>query len=256
MKYNFNEIIDRTDTYSMKWEKYKNQDIIPMWVADMDFKVPPPILDTLKQSIEHGIMGYTLIPNDLNKTIIENLYELYNWKVEKEWIIWTPGVVSALNVACAAMGMPHDKIVTTTPVYPPFFTAPKNSGKLLSTVPMIEINQRATLDFHALEKEFQNSSTSLFMFCSPYNPSGTVFTKHEITKLVELCTANDVIICSDEIHSDFVLDQDKQHIPTASVSKTAAKQTITLMAPSKTYNIPGLGASFAIIPEKNLRDRF
>ncbi len=256
MKYNFDEIIDRTNTSSMKWEKYKTMDIIPMWVADMDFKMPQPILDTLKQSIEHGIMGYTLIPDDLNETIIENLYKLYNWNIEKEWIIWTPGVVSALNVACAAMGMPFDKIVTTTPVYPPFFTAPKNSGKLLSTVPMIEINQRITLDFNALEKEFKSSNTSLFMFCSPYNPCGTVFTKNEINQLVELCASHDVIICSDEIHSDFVLDQDKQHIPTATVSKTAAKQTITLMAPSKTYNIPGLGASFAIIPDKNLRTKF
>jgi cysteine-S-conjugate beta-lyase len=256
MKYNFDEIIDRRGTASMKWEKYKTSDIIPMWVADMDFKAPPPVLDTLKKSIEHGVMGYTLIPDGLNEVIIENLYNLYSWKVEKEWIIWTPGVVSALNVACAATGMPFDKIVTTTPVYPPFFTAPKNSGKLLSTAPMIEINQRATLDFHALEKEFKNSSTSLFMFCSPYNPGGTVFTKQEITKLVELCAEYEVIICSDEIHSDLVLDKNRQHIPTASVSKTAAKQTITLMAPSKTYNIPGLGASFAIIPDENLRDRF
>ena len=120
----------------------------------------------------------------------------------------------------------------------------------------MEINQRATLDFNALEKEFKNNSTGLFMFCSPYNPGGTIFTKQEINQLVELCAAHDVIICSDEIHSDLVLDQEKQHIPTASISKTAAKQTITLMAPSKTYNIPGLGASFAIIPDKNLRDRF
>jgi len=256
IKYNFDEIIDRTNTSSMKWEKYKTVDIIPMWVADMDFKAPQPVLDTLKQSIEHGIMGYTLIPDDLNEIIIENLYNLYNWKIEKDWIIWTPGVVSALNVACAAMGKPFDKIVTTTPVYPPFFTAPKNCGKLLATVPMMEINQRATLDFPALEKEFKNSSTSLLMFCSPYNPCGTVFTKDEINQLVELCVAHDVIICSDEIHSDFVLDQDRQHIPTASVSRIAAKQTITLMAPSKTYNIPGLGASFAIIPDENLRKKF
>ena len=256
MKYNFDEIIDRTDTSSMKWEKYKDRDIIPMWVADMDFKAPPPILDTIKQSIEHGILGYTLIPDKLNEIIINNLYKLYGWEIETEWIIWTPGVVSALNVACAVCGNLHDKIVTTIPVYPPFFTAPTNSGKLLSTVPMIDINQRYTLDFTALEQEFKNSSTGLFMFCSPYNPGGTVFTKDELNQLVEICAAHDVIICSDEIHSDFVLDQDKQHIPTASISKLAAKQTITLMAPSKTYNIPGLGASFAIIPDTDLRAKF
>ena len=255
MKYNFDEIINRTHTSSMKWEEYKGSDIIPMWVADMDFKAPPPVLDTLQQSIEHGILGYTLIPDGLNEIIIENLYALYKWKIEKEWLIWTPGVVSALNVACAVCGRPSDKIVTTTPVYPPFFTAPSNNGKFLATVPMVETNKRATLDFDALEREFKKSSTSLFMFCSPYNPGGTVFTNQEINRLVELCAEHNVIICSDEIHSDLILDRDKHHIPTASVSKTAAKQTITLMAPSKTYNIPGLGASFTIIPDENLRNK-
>ncbi len=256
MEYNFDEIIDRTDTSSMKWEKYQGRDIIPMGLADMDFKVPQPVLDTIRKRIEHGILGYTLIPEGLNEIVIENLYALYKWEIEKEWLIWTPGVVSALNVACAVCGSSFDKIVTTTPVYPPFFSAPSNHGKLLATVPMIEINQRVTLDYHALEKEFKKSNTSLFMFCSPYNPCGTVFTEDEIAKLVELCAKYDVVICSDEIHSDFVLDKDKHHIPTASISKTAEKQTITLMAPSKTYNIPGLGSSFTIIPDKNLRDKF
>lgn len=256
MEYNFDEIINRTHTSSMKWEKYRGRDIIPMWVADMDFKAPQPVLDTLQQSIEHGIFGYTLIPDKLNEIIIDNLHTLYNWKVEKEWLIWTPGVVSALNVACAVCGTSIDKIVTTTPSYPPFLTAPSNHGKLIATVPMIEINQRATLDYHALEKEFKSNNTSLFMFCSPYNPCGSVFTKNEINQLVELCAKYDVVICSDEIHSDFVLDKDKRHIPTASVSQTAKKQTITLMAPSKTYNIPGLGCSFAVIPDEHLRNRF
>jgi len=255
MKYNFDEIIDRSGTSSLKWEKYEGRDILPMWVADMDFKVPLAILDTLQQSIEHGILGYTLTPDNLNEIVIEKLDSLYNWKVEKEWILWVPGVVCALNVACAAFGGPKDKILTTTPVYPPFLTAPGNCGKMLTTVPMIDVSQRATLDFDALEKEFKEN-TSLFMFCSPYNPCGTVFTKEEINRIVELCAAYDVVICSDEIHSDFVLDEDKRHIPTASVSQTAAMQTITLMAPSKTYNIPGLGCSFTVIPDDRLRNQF
>lgn len=255
MKYDFDEIIDRTCTSSLKWEKYKDRDIIPMWVADMDFKVPPAILDTLRQSIEHGILGYTVIPDDLNKILIAKLNDLYNWNIEKEWILWVPGVVCALNIACATFGGPQDKIVTTTPIYPPFLTAPKNCGKQLLTVPMIDINQRTTLDFDALEKELKEN-TGLFMFCNPYNPCGTVFTKEEINRIVDLCAAYDVVICSDEIHSDFVLDENKCHIPTASVSQTAKRQTITLMAPSKTYNIPGLGCSFAIIPDKGLRNKF
>ena len=234
---------------------FQVDDAQPLWVADMDFKAPPAILDTLQQSIEHGILGYTIIPDELNKILIAKLDSLYGWKVKEEWILWVPGVVCALNVACATFGSPHYKIVTTTPVYPPFLTAPGNCGKLLVTVPMIDINQRTTLDFDALEKELKEN-TSLFMFCSPYNPCGTVFTKEEINRIVELCAAYDVVICSDEIHSDVVLDENKRHIPTASVSQTAAMQTITLMAPSKTYNIPGLGCSFAIIPDEGLRNKF
>ncbi len=255
MAYNFDQIINRKDTASLKWDKYKNTDIIPMWVADMDFKAPQPILDILEQKIKHGIFGYTLVPDKLDTLIIERMKTLYNWEIHKDWIVWVPGVVSALNIACKTFGQPHEKIVTTTPIYPPFLSAPANAGKALITVPMIYQNQRACLDFDGLEKAFKQD-TSLFMFCNPYNPCGTVFTKKELQTLVDLCDANNVILCSDEIHSDFVLDENKRHIPTPCVSKKASKMAFTIMAPSKTYNIPGLGCSFAIIPDESLRQSF
>lgn len=255
MKYNFDEIIDRTATGSLKWGKYKDTDILPMWVADMDFKVPPAVLDTLKKSIEHGIFGYTLLPDGLDDIMIKRMETLYDWRIEKEWIIWLPGVVCGLNLACRTFCGPGKKIITTTPIYPPFLAAPSNSGKPLVTVPMIEINHRACLDFDTLEKEMKKDA-GLFMFCSPYNPCGTVFTKEEINRLATLCSDNNVVICSDEIHCDLILAENKHHIPTASVSKAAEKQTITLMAPSKTYNIPGLACSFAIIPDEQLRGQF
>lgn len=255
MHYNFDEIIDRTSTSSMKWEKYEETDIIPMWVADMDFRAPQPILDTLQKRIEHGVLGYTNIPAELNDVVVTKMEDLYNWKIKKEWVLWIPGVVCAFNLTCATFGKPKDKIVTTTPIYPPFLSAAGNCGKKLVTVPMIETNNRVTLDFDALEKELKDDA-GVFMFCSPYNPCGTVFTREEINKIVELCDANDVVICSDEIHSDFVLDENKHHLPTASISQKAQKRTITLMAPSKTYNIPGLGCSFAIIPDNDLRTKF
>jgi len=255
MKYNFDDIIDRSATDSLKWEKYKNTDILPMWVADMDFKAPPAILETLHKRIEHGILGYTDIPERLNHIIQDKMKTLYDWKIDRDWLIWVPGVVCALNLVCRIFCGPEETIVTTTPIYPPFLAAPENSEKPLVTVPMIEANHRLTLDFETLEKEFKNNA-GLFMLCSPYNPCGTVFTLDEINRLVTLCSDNDVIICSDEIHSDFVLDENKRHIPTASVSQTAEKRTITLMAPSKTYNIPGLGCSFAIIPDQQHRALF
>ncbi len=255
MKYNFDEIINRTGTNSEKWDKYKNTDILPMWVADMDFKAPPPVLKALQERIDHGVLGYTMIPDGLDDIIIRRMKALYDWKIEKEWLIWIPGVVSGLNVAARACGRLDQKIITTTPVYAPFFATPDNCGKALATVDMIDIHQRFTLDFESLEKKFKDHP-GLFLFCSPHNPCGTIFTKNELHRLVQLCDDYKVVVCSDEIHCDFVLSENKRHIPIASISKAAADLSITLMAPSKTYNIPGLGCSFAIIPNDRLRNGF
>lgn len=255
MQYNFNDIIDRSGTHSMKWEKYRGTDILPMWVADMDFKAPPEVLTALAGVIDHGVLGYTNVPDDLNAVVIQRLAALYGWPVKPEWITWIPGVVSGLNTACNAIGNPDQAIVTTVPIYPPFLTVSPNCGKLLITVPMVRESGRAVLDYQGLEKAFQQNA-ALFLFCSPYNPCGTLFRHDEIEQLVDLCTRYDVAICSDEIHSDFVLDPGKQHIPTATVSREAASRTVTLMAPSKTYNIPGLGCSLAITPDPDLRKRF
>ncbi len=252
MKYNFDEIIDRTNTDSMKWEKYKGTDIIPMWVADMDFKAPPAVLDALRKSIDHGVLGYPVVSDKLFETVISVLKKRYGWAVEKEWIKWVPGVVCGVNMVCRAFGKPGKSIVTTVPVYPPFLAAPENSALTLATVPMVEVEGRMTFDYEGLEREFKKGA-SVFVLCSPYNPCGTVFTEEELTAVVDLCLKYDVLICSDEIHSDFVLDRDKRHIPTASLSEEAAMNTVTLMAPSKTYNIAGLACSFAVVPDGNLK---
>jgi cysteine-S-conjugate beta-lyase len=251
----FDTIIDRTHTHSMKWEKYQGTDVLPMWVADMDFKAPQPVLAALEKIITHGVLGYTLVPHDLNQVVVSRLKALYNWDVEPDWLVWIPGVVSGLNAACRAFGSRDQAIVTTTPIYPPFLSVSDHCGKPLKTLPMIQKAGRATLDFEGLENLFQEKP-ALFLFCSPYNPCGTLFTRAELTRLAELCEAYDVVLCSDEIHSDFVLDPQNQHIPAATVSPSAADRTVTLMAPSKTYNIPGLGCSFAVISDPELRSRF
>ncbi|MFN2357915.1 MAG: MalY/PatB family protein [Desulfotignum sp.] len=251
----FDTIIDRTHTHSMKWEKYEGTDILPMWVADMDFKAPPPILAALEKIITHGVLGYTLVPPELNQIVVSRLKALYNWEVEQDWLVWIPGVVSGLNAVCRAFGSRDQAIVTTIPVYPPFLSVSDHCGKPLKTLPMIQTAGRATLDFEGLERLF-HQKPAVFLFCSPYNPCGTLFTRAELTRLTELCSAYDVILCSDEIHSDFVLDPQNRHIPSATVSPAAADRTVTLMAPSKTYNIPGLGCSFAVISDPDLRKRF
>jgi len=255
MKINFDQIIDRSGSNSMKWQKYEGTDILPMWVADMDFQTPSEIVHALQKRLEHDIFGYTMVSDELNQTIVDQMAKLYDWPIQPEWIVWLPGVVSGFNIAGRAYGKPTDAIATHTPIYPPFLSAPTNCGRQLIKVPMIEINNRTTLDFDGLETAFQKG-VSLFIFCSPHNPCGTLFTKDELEQLVQLCQKYEVILCSDEIHSDFVLDHGDCHIPTASISQVAADLTITLMAPSKTYNIPGLGASFAVIPNSNLRKKF
>ncbi|MDZ7666324.1 MAG: PatB family C-S lyase [Desulfotignum sp.] len=251
----FDTIVDRTGTHSMKWEKYEGTDILPMWVADMDFKVPPPVLAALKQVIDHGVLGYTRVPHDLNQIVVKRLKTLYHWEIEPDWLVWIPGVVSGLNVVCRAFGDKNQTLVTTTPIYPPFLSVSDHCGKPLTTLPMVRKFGRATLDFEALENAFKKQP-AVFLFCSPYNPCGTLFTETELRELDDLCETYDVLLCSDEIHSDFVLDPENRHIPTATISETAARRTITLMAPSKTYNIPGLGCAFAVISNPDLRARF
>ena len=252
---NFDEIIDRRETYSEKWEIYKGRDVIPMWVADMDFKSPFPVINALKKRVEHGVFGYTNEPDELFDAIVKRMEKLYNWKIEKKWIILLPGLVSGINAVSRAFGLKNDEIITTVPVYPPFLSAPENSGKKLTCVPMAEKNGRYSLDFDEIERAI-TPQTRLFILCSPHNPCGTLFTEEELAKLSEICAAGNVVVCSDEIHCDFILEENKHHIPLAGISNTAAQNTVTLMAPSKTYNIPGLGCSYAIIPSDEKREIF
>ncbi len=255
MSYDFDEIINRAGTNSEKWDAYKGRDIIPMWVADMDFKSPVPIINALKKRADHGIFGYTLEPDELFDAIVTRMKKIYKWKIQKEWITLIPGLVSGINAVSRAFGITNDEIITTIPVYPPFLSAPGNSGKILISVPMMEKKGRFTLDLDEIEKSITDK-TRLFILCSPHNPCGTIFTKDELATLSKICADNGVVVCSDEIHCDFILDRDKKHIPTASVSELAAENTVTLMAPSKTYNIPGLGCSYAIIPNMEKRKIF
>ena len=256
MTYNFDEIIDRKNTDSFKWDFFQDPEgTIPMPVADMDFRSPEPILQALREVTEHGVFGYSIVPEELKNVLQERLERLYGWKTEKEWQVWIPGLVPAITATCRAIGEIGDGVLTSIPVYHPFHLAPGYVGKKLQTFPMMEQNNRWTFDFEALENAI-TADTKLFMLCNPYNPSGTVFTREELEKLASICQKHNLIICADEIHCDLILDENKKHIPIASLSQESENQTITLLAPSKTFNIAGLGCSVAIIPNSVLRKKF
>lgn len=255
MIYDFDTQIDRRGTYCDKWDKYKNTDIIPLWVADMDFASPPPILDALRKRIDHGVLGYTLIPEPLVEAVCAHLLGTYGWEISPDWLVFMPGLVCGLNIACASVGEDNEGVLTATPVYPPFFSAPKNQNRHVYGVPLAKNGERWSLDLGALDKAVQ-PETKLFLLCNPHNPVGRAFDKEELSAVADWCERRNLVICSDEIHNELILDPEKKHTPIAALSPDIAKRTITLIAPSKTYNIPGLGASIAIIPDNSLRARF
>lgn len=255
MTYDFDELIDRTNTDSFKWDKYKDRDIIPLWVADMDFKAAPPILKALEDVTKHGVIGYSHEPDELTAVIVKRLDERHNWKIEKNWIVYLPGLVPGLTLSCMVVGNEGDEIITTVPVYGPFMKAPEAAKKKLVKVQMKLENNRWTLDFDAIRAAI-TPSTRMFMLCNPYNPAGTVFTREELQTLSDICTEHNIVICADEIHCDLILDESKKHISIASLSKEVENQTITLLSPSKTFNIAGLGGSFAVIPNDEIRAKF
>lgn len=252
---NFDEPINRRNTNSFKWDKYSDPNVIPVWVADMDFKAAPPIIEALNEITEHGVFGYARCPDELVDVTIERLEKLHHFKVEKDWIVWIPGLVPALGLASRIAGQEGDAVMTNTPVYHPFMLETIAAGRELQKIPMILENNRWTMDFEAIEQNI-TPKTKLFLLCNPHNPAGTMFTKEELERLAAICLKNDILLCSDEIHCDLIIDDTKTHISIATLNKEIEQKSITLFAPSKTFNIAGLGCSFAIIPDEKLRAKF
>jgi cystathionine beta-lyase len=253
--FDFSIPVDRRDTASMKWDKYKGKDIIPLWVADMDFCSPPAVIEALHQRIAHGVFGYTIPPESLNAAVVKMLQSDYGWAIDPQWLVWLPGLVTGLNVACRAVGEDNDGVMTALPVYPPFLSAPANSRRHLVKVPLQEKDNRWSFDFDRFESAI-TPDTRLFLLCNPHNPVGRIFTRDELTDLAMICEKHDIVICSDEIHCGLLLDEDKTHLPTATLGPEVAQRTITLMSPSKTFNLPGLGCAFAVISNEKLRRQF
>lgn len=248
----FDTPIDRQASGSIKWSKYAGRDVLPLWVADMDFAAPPAVLDALQQRIAHGVFGYGHAAHSLAESVLTHLSSEYGWTIESEWIVWLPGLVSGLNIACRAV---DGEVLTATPIYPPFLSAPKLSGRTLNRVELAHADGRCSWDKAALSAA-TTEATRLFLLCHPHNPVGRCWNREELLDLAAFAEARDLIVCSDEIHCGLILDADRRHIPFASLSADATKRSITLMAPSKTFNVPGLGCAFAVIPDAALRRRF
>ena len=255
MTFDFDTLIDHTGTDSRKWHKYAGRDILPLWIADMDFAAPPAVRAALQHRVEHGIFGYGRPLPTLTEGVVNYCANRYHWQIDPAWIVWVPGVVTSLNLAAAAFGEPGDAVLAATPVYPPFMSAPKNAGRETIKVPLARhADGRYGFDWAAMERAV-TPRTRLFYLCSPHNPVGRVFTRAELEEVAAFCERHNLILVSDEIHCDLILD-DRPHVPAATLSPATAARTVTLMAPSKTYNIAGLTCSFALIADPKLRAGF
>ena len=257
MHYNFDKIINRDHTASVKFdlrkEVFGKEDILPMWVADMDFETPDFVIEALKKRLEHPILGYSYRPDSYYRSIINWVKRRHQWIIKKEWISFSPGIVPAINMAIMAYTEPGDKIIVQPPVYHPFFSAIKNNNRIQVDNPLKLQNGRYFIDFKDLKAKLKDAK--MILLSNPHNPGGSVWTKEELQTLGELCVENDVLIMADEIHSDLVFNPAK-YVPMASLSREITHQTVTFIAPSKTFNMAGLATSSVVISNNILKEKF
>lgn len=253
MAFDFNQWIDRRHSDSLKWHKYGDRDVLPLWVADSDFRSPPSVIEAIKQRAEHGVFGYGATPTGLIDITLSRLAQRYNWQIEPDWIVLLPGVVCGLNLSVRAFTESGESTVSPTPIYPPFRGAAKLANRAQVNLPLRLQDDRWVMN---LDNSAMQGNERLLMLCNPQNPGGTVYRRDELEAQLAFAQQHDLIVCSDEIHCDLLLSPGAQHIPFAALSEDAAQRSITLLSPSKTFNIAGLGASLAIIPNPELRARF
>lgn len=262
--FDFTSVQDRFAWSATKWEKYRDRDVIPLWVADMDFAPMPAIQQRLAAQVAAGSFGYTAAPQGLDQQLADDYATRYGWDIDPQWIVWLPGLVVGLNLAVRACTEPGQGVVTFSPVYPPFLGAPAAQDRALLDVPLSERNAAGTdlsIDFVALEHALaERQDVRLLLLCHPHNPSGQLFSRDELAQLAKLCERYDLFVCSDEVHADLILDEIRIHTPFAMVLAEHAPdlfaRCITLHSPSKTFNIAGLGIAWAIIPDRRLRRDF
>jgi len=258
LKYDFDKVIDRTGTESLKWvyprKVLKVDDAIPMWVADMDFESPPAVVEAVKRRVEHGVFGYPLVPPSFFAAAIAWLGRRHGWPVEKKWMAMTPGIVPALNYCVRAFSRPGDPVIVQTPVYHPFYYAIENNGRRIVRNPLRFDGRRYTMDFDDLRTKIDAPGRMLIL-CSPHNPVGRVWTLEELEALARIAVERDLLVIADEIHHDLVFGG-RRHNVFAALSPELAQQTITCIAPSKTFNIAGLTTAAVVAANPDLHKRF
>ncbi len=253
--FDFDTPADRTGTHSTRWEKYAGRDVIPLWVADTDFRAPPAVIEALRRRVEHGVFGYTTPPAELRDLIVARMARLYDWKVAPEWIVYLPGVVSALYMAANRLTQPGDHLLSPAPVYYHLFRAAQHAPREWTDVPMVLKSGRWVWDEASLAASVR-PETRMLMLCNPHNPGGTILRRDELARLGSFAERHGLLIVSDEIHCDLLLERGSAHCPIASLSRDLSRRTVTLMAPSKTFNTAGIGLAFAIIEDAGLRGKF
>ena len=252
MVFDFDIPTNRLGTDSIRWDVFNGKKVLPLWVADMDFQSPPCVIKALSQRVDDGIYGYTHSPLHFNRIIAEYLLEQYQWPVDPDWIVILPSVVSGLYTAVQQLTQADESVIIPSPVYHHLKLACTVSKRQFQEMPLQLKDRRWVLPNEALPK-LVNNKTKLALFCNPQNPGSTVFTKDELTEFGDFCIQNDLWICSDEIHAGLVLEEEKSHIPLASISKEVSQRTVTLMSLNKTFNFPGVGLAWAVAENPRLR---
>jgi cystathionine beta-lyase len=253
VKYDFDQIIERRDTDSLKWSLY-SREIIPLWVADMDFKSADPIVRALSSRVDHGVFGYNHLPQELVRVLQSRMRQLYHWEVAEQEIVFLPGIVTGINVSIQAFTAPGEGVLAQTPVYFHFLRDPVRHGRILQDPPLSRNGDRYEIDLDRFESAI-TGDTRLFILCNPHNPVGRVYNRTELEAIADICLRHRLVICSDEIHCDLIYPPHR-HIPIATLDPEIAERTITLMAPSKTFNIAGLECGYAVIKNPELRKRW
>ena len=254
MKYDFDEIIPRRGTNSYKWDSAGDADILPMWVADMDFRTAPPVVEALRKRVEHGIFGYVRVPDAYYAAVTNWFARRHDWQIEKEWIIYTTGVVPALSAVIKALTAPGDKVMVQTPVYNCFFSSIRNNGCGMIANPLIYRNGTYQIDFADLEQKAADPSVKVLLLCNPHNPAGRVWTKQELTRIGDICIRNNVWVVADEIHCELVFPG-HTYIPFASISQEFLMHSVTCTSPSKAFNLAGLQIANIISADTDIRTK-